>query len=71
VVKRLLGPGEADGANPTEAHLRRLEEQIERVLGTAARIRVGARRSGRIEILVRTADDFDRVLERLLGQDAA
>jgi ParB family chromosome partitioning protein len=65
------GPGEADGANPTEAHLRRLEEQIERVLGTAARIRVGARRSGRIEILVRTADDFDRVLERLLGQDAA
>lgn len=63
--------GETDGANPTEAHLRRLEEQIERVLGTAARIRVGARRSGRIEILVRTADDFDRVLERLLGQKAA
>lgn len=65
------GPGETDGANPTEAHLRRLEEQIERVLGTAARIRVGARRSGRIEIMVRTADDFDRVLERLLGQEAA
>lgn len=68
--KTPAGPGEAGGENPTEAHLRRLEEKIERVLGTVTRIRVGARRNGRIEILVRSADDFDRVLERLLGREA-
>lgn len=66
-VPTSVSAGEGGTEDPAEAHLRRLEEQLERVLGTAARIRVGARRSGRIEILVRTADDFDRVLERLLS----
>lgn len=54
-----------------EAHLRQLEDKLRQALGTGARIRVGARRSGRIEILFRTADDFDRVLERLLGTPVA
>lgn len=60
--------GEPDAA---EAHLRQLEDKLREALGTAARIRVGARRSGRIEILFRTADDFDRVLGRLLGNPSA
>lgn len=65
-----LAPTPVDTARPADAHLRRLEERLQEVLGTEARIRVGARRSGRIEIPFRTADDFDRVLERLLGAPA-
>jgi ParB family transcriptional regulator, chromosome partitioning protein len=53
-----------------EAHVRHLEGELQRALGTAVRIRVGANRSGRIEIPFYSADDFDRVLEALLGAEA-
>ena len=61
---------QANEPEPAELHLRQLEDKLRAALGTGARIRVGARRSGRIEILFRSADDFDRVLERLLGSPA-
>lgn len=57
---------EADG----DAHVRHLEGELQRALGTAVRIRVGANRTGRIEIPFYNADDFDRVLEALLGAEA-
>ncbi len=53
-----------------DPHVRQLEEELQRALGTAVRIRVGAGRTGRIEIPFYNADDFDRVLELLLGAEA-
>lgn len=55
---------------PADPHVRHLEEELQRALGTAVRIRVGGGRSGRIEIPFYNADDFDRVLELLLGAEA-
>lgn len=56
---------------PADPHVRHLEEELQRALGTAVRIRVAGGRSGRIEIPFYNADDFDRVLELLLGAEAA
>lgn len=61
-------PREAERA--ADPHVRHLEEELQRALGTAVRIRVGGGRSGRIEIPFYNADDFDRVLELLLGAEA-
>ena len=53
------------------AHLRHLETELQRAFGTQVRIRVqGAGTAGRIEIPFLNADDFDRVLELLLGADS-
>ena len=57
-------------APAAEVHVRHLEGELQRVLGTAVRIRVGSNRSGRIEIPFYNAEDFDRVLEALLGAEA-
>jgi ParB family chromosome partitioning protein len=52
-----------------DPHLRHLEAELQRTLGTAVRIRVaGGAKSGRIEVPFYNADDFDRVLELLLGK---
>jgi ParB family chromosome partitioning protein len=52
--------------------VRHLETELQRAMGTAVRIRVGATgKSGRIEIPFYNADDFDRVLELLLGEESA
>lgn len=51
-------------------HLRHLEEELQRALGTEARIRVGRGTAGRVEIPFFSADDFDRVMELLLGAEA-
>jgi len=60
--------GEVDTRDP---HLRRLEGELQRTLGTAARIRVMRGQSGRIEIPFYNADDFDRIIELLLETDDA
>jgi ParB family transcriptional regulator, chromosome partitioning protein len=52
-----------------DPHLRRLEGELQRTLGTAARIRVTRGQSGRIEIPFYNADDFDRIIELLLESD--
>jgi ParB family transcriptional regulator, chromosome partitioning protein len=54
-----------------DPHLRHLEGELQRALGTAARIRVLRGESGRIEIPFYNADDFDRVMELLLGTEAS
>ncbi|HEX2189073.1 MAG TPA: ParB/RepB/Spo0J family partition protein [Longimicrobiaceae bacterium] len=64
-------PAAAQRERPADPHVRHLEEELQRALGTAVRIRVVGARSGRIEIPFYNADDFDRVLELLLGAEAA
>lgn len=63
-------PAPREAERPADPHVRHLEEELQRALGTAVRIRVGGGRSGRIEIPFYNADDFDRVLELLLGAEA-
>ncbi|MBD0321497.1 MAG: ParB/RepB/Spo0J family partition protein [Gemmatimonadetes bacterium] len=62
----------AAASAPGDPHVRHLETELQRTLGTAVRIRVqGSGKSGRIEIPFYNADDFDRVLEMLLGKESA
>lgn len=63
-------PAPREAERPADPHVRHLEEELQRALGTAVKIRVGGGRSGRIEIPFYNADDFDRVLELLLGAEA-
>lgn len=49
----------------------RLEEELQRALGTAARIRAGRGMKGRIEIPFYGAEDFERLYEQLAGRPAA
>ncbi|HYJ78678.1 MAG TPA: ParB/RepB/Spo0J family partition protein, partial [Longimicrobiaceae bacterium] len=73
-VRALRG---GDAASPKSAaavraavddpHVRHLEAELQRAMGTAVRIRLLAGKSGRIEIPFYNADDFDRVLELILG----
>ena len=55
----------APGAAPAEA--RRLAEELRRHLQTDVSITVGAGERGRIEISFYSADDFERVLDLILG----
>ena len=52
-----------------DPHVRHLEAELQRALGTAVRIRVTSGMAGRIEIPFYNADDFDRVLELVLGTE--
>jgi ParB family chromosome partitioning protein len=78
VRQRRGGDGErtatpaAASSTSDDPHVRHLESELQRTLGTAVRIRVqGSGKSGRIEIPFYNADDFDRVLEMLLGKESA
>jgi ParB family chromosome partitioning protein len=53
-----------------EPHVRHLEAELQRALGTAVRIRVTRGESGRIEIPFYNPGDFERVMELLLGSEA-
>ena len=70
--RRPSGKAKETSAEPArgDAHLRHLETELQRAFGTQVRIRVQGNQSGRIEIPFLNADDFDRVLERLLGPEA-
>lgn len=48
-----------------------LEEELQRVFGTEVRIRAGRGGKGRVEIPFFSHDDFDRIFERLSGQQAS
>lgn len=50
-----------------DAAERRLEEELQRLYGTAVRIRSSGRNKGRIEIPFYTAEDFERIFEELTG----
>ncbi len=51
------------------AHLRHLEAELQRTLGTAARILVTRGTRGKIEIPFYNTEDFERVVELLLGSE--
>ena len=59
----------AESGRGGDAHLRHLEAELQRTFGTQVRIRVQGGSAGRIEIPFLSADDFDRVLELLLGSE--
>lgn len=65
-----LAAAPARPAAGDDPHLRHLEAELQRALGTAARIRLQGGKSGRIEIPFYNADDFDRVLELILGTES-
>lgn len=67
----LPSPARRADDRPADPHVRHLEEELQRTLGTAVRIRVQGGKSGRIEIPFYNPDDFDRLLEILLGVEAA
>ena len=50
-----------------DAAERRLEEELQRLYGTAVRIRSSGRNKGKIEIPFYTAEDFERIFEELTG----
>jgi len=51
-----------------DAHVRRLEAELQRRLGSEVRIRVAQGTSGRIEIPFHGTEDFERLTELLLGE---
>lgn len=61
----------AGAERPREAAERRLEEELQRVLGTAVRIHRSRGNKGRIEIPFLNAEDFERVYEILVGRPVA
>jgi ParB family chromosome partitioning protein len=54
---------------PLDPHLRHLEVQLQRHLGTHVRIQVAQGSTGRIEIPFYDAEDFERLTELLLGAE--
>jgi ParB family transcriptional regulator, chromosome partitioning protein len=75
---RQMRPGAAAPARSTMAgvrdvmddpHVRKIEGDLQRKLGTAVRVRGGGT-SGRIEIAFYSGDDFNRVVDEILGPEA-
>lgn len=64
---RLKKPTRPRQERPREAAERRLEEELQRVLGTAVRIRRSRGMRGKIEIPFYGAEDFERIYELLVG----
>ena len=58
---------QAQPPRPREAAERRLEEELQRALGTAVKIRRGRGMKGRIEIPFYSAEDFERIYELIVG----
>ena len=61
------GRGREVSRTKRDATERRLEEELQRLYGTAVRIRAGGRNKGRIEIPYYSAEDFERIFEELVG----
>jgi ParB family transcriptional regulator, chromosome partitioning protein len=71
-VKRARQPARrpAGQGRSREAEERTLEEELQRVFGTDAKIRRGRGNKGRVEIPFYGMDDFERIFEILTGQSA-
>ncbi|MDQ3556841.1 MAG: ParB/RepB/Spo0J family partition protein [Gemmatimonadota bacterium] len=54
----------------SDAHLRHLEAELQRRMGSRVRIRTEARDRGRVEIPFFSGEDFERIVELLLGSEA-
>lgn len=61
-------PGPRSAVQPGTAAERRLEEELQRALGTAVKLRRSRGARGRIEIPFYSADDFERIYEILVGR---
>jgi ParB family chromosome partitioning protein len=79
-VRRQRGgasPATAAAAEPAAAtkaadpHVRQLERELQRLLGTPVHIQVGRGQTGRIEIPFYNTVDFERVMDLLLGSESA
>jgi ParB family transcriptional regulator, chromosome partitioning protein len=68
---RPAGPTRQRAERPRDATERRLEEELQRVLGTGTRIRRSRGARGRIEVPFYSAEDFERIYELLVGRSAA
>jgi len=64
-------PRTGRAARPRDPAARALEQELQRALGTSARIRPGKGQSGKIEIPYYGAEDFERVFEIVTGRPAA
>ena len=68
VKRENRGPQKAaETARGTELERRRIEEDLQRALGTRVTVRPGPRGKGRIEISYTSLDDFEGLVERLLA----
>lgn len=65
--RRLARPA----ASTADPQVRRITAGLGRAFGTAVQIRLAGKGSGRIEIPFRDPQDFERILERLVGPDEA
>lgn len=71
-VQRMRGTQKArPAAQAREAAERRLEEELQRALGTQVRLRQGRGGKGVVEIPFYDADDFERLYEILTGKPVA
>jgi ParB family transcriptional regulator, chromosome partitioning protein len=77
VVEDLVRNGRGAREKPRERsgsagdpHVKHLEAELQRELGTAVRIQLGKDAKGKIEISFFGADDFERVTELLLGAES-
>jgi ParB family transcriptional regulator, chromosome partitioning protein len=75
-VRRARKPGqgrssrqEVKGNGALDPHVKRLEGELQSLLGTAVRIQLARGTTGRIEIPFYGHEDFERVMELLLGAD--
>jgi ParB family chromosome partitioning protein len=55
----------------TAPHVRQLEAELQRQLGTRVRIHLSSGNSGRIEIPFYGVEDFERVTDLLIGTEAS
>lgn len=69
-VQRAAPKRRATRERTRDGNERALEEELQRVLGTPARIKRGRGMKGRIEIPFYNADDFERIYERIAGRAA-
>lgn len=67
-ARRRMRPRDAASREPAE---QQLEEELQRVLGTAVRIRMSRGNRGKVEIPFYGAEDFERVFELIVGRTTA
>lgn len=64
---RAGGPAGAGGGDATEPYARRAAQALGRALGTNVRVKVVDKTSGHIEIPFRDPEDFERIVEVIVG----
>ncbi len=62
-------PASAAGVDPRSAEVRHLEDQLRKHLGTDVKVIQSGKERGEIRVPFYSADDFERLLELLLGAD--